>query len=114
VDFFYDLPGRLEDLDGHRLLADEALQLLDLLLELADPAGRYDVLAGGHRGRPASLHQAHPVSNDARRNAELSRELGKGLLTRRNPGHRLPLERHRKDPSTIRLPRKLLHDSQPF
>jgi hypothetical protein len=37
VDFFYYLPSRLEDLDGHGLLADKALQLLDLLLELADP-----------------------------------------------------------------------------
>src|SRR5664279_13567 len=46
--------------------------------------------------------------------AELSRELGKGLLTRRDPGHRLLLERHRKDPPTICLPRKLHHDSQPF
>ena len=114
MDFFYYLPSRLEDLDGHRLLADEALQLLDLLLELADPAGRNHVLASRNRGRPATLHQAYPVSNDARRNAELSRELGKGLLTRRDPGHRLALERHRKDPPTICLPRKLHHDSQPF
>jgi hypothetical protein len=114
VDFFYYLTGGLEDLDGHGLLADEALQLLDPLLELADPAGRNDVLASRHRGRPATLDKPHPVSNDARRNAELSRELGKGLLTRRDPGHGLALERHRKDPPTICLPRKLHHDSQPF
>jgi hypothetical protein len=54
--FFYYLTGRLEDLDGHGLLADKALQLLDLLLKLADPAGRDHIFAGRHRGRPATLH----------------------------------------------------------
>jgi hypothetical protein len=51
--FFYYLPGGLENLDGHRLLADKALQLLDLLLELANPAGRDDVLARRDCSRPA-------------------------------------------------------------
>jgi hypothetical protein len=32
--FFYNLTRRLEDLDGHRLLPDQALQIPDLLLEL--------------------------------------------------------------------------------
>jgi hypothetical protein len=40
VDFFYQVPSGLEDLDGHRLFADQALELFDLLLELPHtPAG---------------------------------------------------------------------------
>jgi hypothetical protein len=114
VDFFYYLAGRLEDLDGHGLLAGQALQLLDLLLELADPAGRHDVFAGRHRGRPATLDEPHPVPKDARRDPELPGKLGEGLLTRDNPGHRLSLEVDREHPATIGLPCEFRHFRLPF
>ena len=69
--FFYQVSSRLEDLDGHRLLADQALELLDLLLELPNPAGRHDVLARRHGRRPAAIHQAHPVPQNGRLDLQL-------------------------------------------
>ena len=45
--FFYDLAGGLEDLDLHLLLADQALEVADPLLRLAEGARRDHVLIGG-------------------------------------------------------------------
>jgi hypothetical protein len=44
-------------------------------------AGGNQPLEPASRHRPAPLHQTHPVSKDARRDAGLSMELGQGLLT---------------------------------
>ena len=112
--FFYYLPGGLENLNGHRLLADKALQLLHLLLELSNPAGRDNILARCDCRRPAVLYEAHPVAEHAGRDPELPRELCHGLLTRDDPGDRLPLESDREDPPTVGLPREFLHLQLPF
>ena len=47
---FYDLLGRLQDLDLHLLAPQAALELLDPGLRRAQETGRDDILVGGHGG----------------------------------------------------------------
>jgi hypothetical protein len=82
VDFFYYVACGFENLDRHGLLADDALQLAHLLLELTDAADRHDLFAGLHRSHAPALGQLHPASDQHRLDVELTRHLGQRHLAR--------------------------------
>src|SRR6266487_1356692 len=112
--FFYQLPGRFQDLDGHRLLAHQTLQILDLLLELPNSTGRNHVLSCSHRRRPAPIDQVHPIAQDRGLNLQLPGKLRQSLLAGMNSAYRLPLKLDRKDATPICLPAYPLHRRPPF
>jgi hypothetical protein len=86
--FFYDLLGRAEDLDLHRLAAERALEFSDLGVGLPQVTRGDHVLTGLHGRRRARLREPLPIPNYVGSDVELATELGNRLL----PGHD-PLDR---------------------
>ena len=59
--FFYDLPGGLEDLDLHLLLAEQSLKFADTLMGLTQRAGGDHILVRGDGRLRAGLEPALPL-----------------------------------------------------
>jgi len=114
VDFFYNLSRRLEDLDGHRLLAYEALQVLNLLLKLPQPADRHHVFTGLYRSGAAAFVKLHPTPDNGRLDVELACDRGQRRLPAADPFNCCPFELGREHTTTVGFPREVPHAEPPF
>jgi hypothetical protein len=106
---FYDLLGGAEDLDLHGLAAQRTLEFANLRVRLPQVAGRHHVFTGLDGRCCAGLRESFPGADNARRDVELTTELGQGLLARQNPLDRRPLELRAEDPPAVCLPPMLAH-----
>ena len=107
--FFYDLLGRPQDLDLHRLPAERPLELPDLGVGLPQLAGRHHVFTGLHRRRRTRLRESFPGTDDARVDIQLATELCDRLLAAQDSLHRLPLELRAEHPPAVCLPPMFAH-----
>jgi len=82
--FFYDLLGRAQDTDLHGLGAEGALEFPNLGIDLAQLAGRDDIVTGLGGRRRARFREPRPAADHAGRDVELTTELGQGLLPAQN------------------------------
>ena len=64
--FFYLIPGRVQNLDLHRLAPQRALELLDPLLGLPEQGHGDDFLIRGHRRVAPPLDQVFPPPHHRR------------------------------------------------
>src|SRR5262252_1378398 len=107
--FFYDLLGRPQNLDLHRLPAERPLELPDLGVGLPQLAGRDHVFTGLHRRRRARLRESFPGADDTWVDIQLATELRDRLLPAQDSLHRLPLELRAEHPPAICLPPMFAH-----
>src|SRR5215471_597971 len=109
--FFYDLLGRPQNLDLHRLPAERPLELPDLGVGLPQLAGRDHVFTGLHRRRRPRLRESFPGTDDARVDIQLATELCDRFLAAQDSLHRLPLELRAEHPPAVCLPPMFAHGS---
>src|SRR5437867_10862953 len=107
--FFYDLLGRAQDLDRHRLAAERALELPSLRVRLAEVTGGNAILTGLHRRRRPRFGEPLPAANDTGRDVELAAQLGHRLLARYDSLDRRSLELCAEDASAVCLPPVFAH-----
>ena len=111
VVFLYLVSRRAQDLQVHRLLADQPLQLADLRLGGLELTGRHYVLVGRDRRLAALGDQVLPALQHAARDPQLAAQLRNRDLAPHQPSDLLTLERRREQPPPVRTPWEVLHDT---
>ncbi|MCX5760632.1 MAG: hypothetical protein NTW72_03865 [Gemmatimonadetes bacterium] len=99
--FFYLVPGGLENLDLHGLLAERALELTNALFGGPQRAGRHHLFVRAHRGRAPTGAQVLPAADHGRRHGQFPRQLRQRHLTPLDPPDLFQLEGRAEDPPTI-------------
>jgi hypothetical protein len=113
VAFFDLVPGGLEDLDLHRLLAQvlaqRALQLPNAELRGPEFARRHHVLIRRDRRPAPTIDQVLPSPDHRLVDPQLATQLSKGDLFPQDAGDLLPLELGSEEPPPVRTPPLYFH-----
>src|SRR6516165_7394882 len=111
--FFYYLARRFQNLNGHGLLAHEALKIPHLLFELTHATEGDDLFSRLDGRLSTALDQPHPIAQNRGRDLQLTRHLSQRRRPRTDALHRGSFEIAREDATTVRLPLEFAHPDPP-